>query len=108
MTDASESQQVLDVLACAIDKRPPGAASIFDVAPAVLAVRRDGGVLEIEFDGSAAAAVSEFVAAERVCCAEIDWDLATDPAVHQRLRISATPAQIDLLAELFAQSGGKT
>ncbi len=91
---------VLDVLACDMAARPRGAASVFDVAPAVRNVQREDGALVITFAPEAAPAVAEFVAAERLCCREIGWELRETPA--PTLRIAASPARLDLLEQLFA------
>src|SRR5690348_12372471 len=97
-----DEQGVLDVLACDFRARPRGAASLFDVGPAVRGVRREPDALAIMFAAEAATAVAEFVAAERLCCREIVWELSAAPALT--LRIRATPVQLDLLAQLFAKS----
>lgn len=93
--------EVLDVLACDYQARPRGAASVFDVAPAVREMRREGNALVIRFVPEAAPAVAEFVAAERRCCREIGWELSEAPAPV--LRLSATPAQLDVLQQLFTR-----
>ena len=54
--------------------------------------------------------MAAIVAAEQVCCAELDWHLErvqsgpTGPVV--RLRVEAAPAQLDALAPAFAVSAG--
>ena len=97
-------QDGLDVLACDYRARPRGAASVFDVAPAVRSVRREPDALVIEFAPEASPAVAEFVAAERLCCREIGWELSD--GVAPTLRIRATPGQLDVLAELFSSPRG--
>ncbi len=92
-------QDVLDVLVCDFQARPRGAASVFDVAPAVRGVRREAGALLIDFAPDAASAVAEYVDAERQCCRQIGWELSTEPA--PLLRIAGTSAQLDVLEELF-------
>lgn len=97
-------QDVLDVLACDYQARPRGAASVFDVAPAVRGVRREPDALLIEFAAEASPAVAEYVNAERQCCRQIRWELSeTAPPT---LRIHATPAQLDVLTELFSAARG--
>ena len=87
---------VLDVLACEWGKRPQGAPTFVDLAPALRSVRRQGGALVAEYRESAAATLAEVIAAERLCCAGIDWRL--DGA---RLTVRATPAQLDVLEQLL-------
>lgn len=96
-----QEEEVLDVLACDFRARPRGAPTVFDVLPSVCRRERTATALTIDFDPSAVEAVTGFVAAERLCCAGIDWDLQRAPA--PRLRISAAPAQLDVLEQLFAQ-----
>jgi hypothetical protein len=91
----------LDTLSCEIAKRPTGAPSLEDIAPAIRAHRREGDALVVEFDGAAADTVAEVVAAERLCCAEIGWDLQRDPALQ--LRIRATPAQLDIFEQFLTR-----
>ncbi len=97
MTD--RNTEILDTLACEIDKRPRGAATAMDLMPSVRSSHRTAGALVIEFDPAAAAQVEEFVAAETLCCAEIGWHL--ERAARPRLTITATPAQLDAMSGLF-------
>ncbi|HZQ37483.1 MAG TPA: hypothetical protein VFD32_16240 [Dehalococcoidia bacterium] len=97
-------RNVLEVLACDFRARPRGAASVVDVAPAVRSLRREPGTLVIEFAAEAALSVAEFVAAERLCCREIGWELSEAPA--PTLRIRATPAQLDLLQQILIAPAG--
>ena len=92
--------EILDVLACDIQARPRGAASVFDLAPAVRRVRREPCALVIEFTADAAPAVAEFAAAERLCCPEIGWELHDEQT--PTLRIRAMPAQLEVLQQLFS------
>ncbi|HLZ71291.1 MAG TPA: hypothetical protein VKV26_15420 [Dehalococcoidia bacterium] len=94
-------QDVLDVLVCDFQARPRGAASVFDVAPAVQSVRREADALLIDFAPEAAPAVAEYIDAERQCCRQIGWELTLAPA--PRLRISGTPPQLDVLEQLFGE-----
>src|SRR5690348_16305222 len=88
----------LDVLACELALRPREAPSFMDVASAVRRVQRETGALTVEFDRAAVRAVTELVAAERLCCAGLQWDLQTEPALV--LRIGATEAQLEVLEQL--------
>ncbi len=93
-------RDVLEVLACDVEARPRGAASLADLVPAVRGVRRESGALVIEFAAEAAPAVAEFAAAARLCCPEIGWELREALA----LRITASPTRLDLLQQLFGTS----
>src|SRR5688572_30494039 len=84
----------LDILACEYEKRPRNAPSFDDLQDAVRNVRREDGVLVIEYDPARAAAVEELVAAERLCCATIGFELTDAPVFA--LRIQARPAQLDV------------
>jgi len=90
----------LDVLVCNIGARPAGAPSFNDIMPAIRRVERAPGTLTIDVSPDAFEAVEGCVAAERLCCAGIGWALDREPA--PRLRITATPAQLDLLEQLFS------
>src|SRR5207245_161724 len=89
----SEREDVLTVLACDLGKRPPGAPGFADLAPALRSVRREGGVLVAEYEASTAATLAEVAAAERLCCAGIDW--CADGAA---LTVRATAEQLEALA----------
>jgi hypothetical protein len=95
------SEELRDTLACEIGLRPAGAPTFGDVADAVRGVCREKGVLVVDFDPAASAAVTALVEAERRCCAGIGWDLSGSPP---RLRITATPNQLDALVVLFGRS----
>ena len=78
----------------------------------VRAVRREDGVLVVDYDPAAAEALAEVVEAERLCCPDIGWHLerpdraAGDAAAVVRLRVEASPAQLDVVQLLFDPSGG--
>jgi hypothetical protein len=86
--------ELLEVLACDYRARPAGAPSFFDVQPAIRRVTRDGEGIRVDFDPAEREAVSRLIAAERLCCATIGWDLDDGPELT--LRITATPAQLDV------------
>ncbi len=86
--------EALAVLSCEIDQRPKDAPSFFDLEHAVRDVRRVDGAIVVDFDPAEAERVAALVAAERLCCTDIGWDLEHTPAL--RLRISAAPAQLDV------------
>jgi hypothetical protein len=90
-----------DVLVCEFSKRPRGAPTVFDVLPSVRGVERHVGSLDISFDPGAAATVKEYVAAERLCCSTLRWDLQLAPEL--RLSVAGTPGRLDQLALLYSQ-----
>ena len=95
-----ERDETLAVLACTIGARPAGAPSLEEIAASVTASARPAaGVLEVRFAATACEMVAEAVAAERLCCPEIGWELALEP--EPLLRISGTPAQIVLLGAML-------
>ena len=100
MTARWANDELLAVLACDIDEMPaaPGPA---ELAPFITAatLRPDALILEIDQDGRRTA--EAFVAAEQVCCAGIGWELGGSPL---RLRISAGPEQLNVLAGLVPTS----
>ena len=104
-TDATPRDDItdaLDVLACEYERRPKDAPSFFDLQHAIRSVRREAGALVVDFEPTFADAVERLVAAERLCCPTIGWDLATMPA--PRLRISAQPAQLEVFEQFLAPS----
>ena len=95
------TEETLDVLACELDKRPKDAPSFFDLADAVHAVERSPGALVVTFDPAATRDVEALVAAERLCCPSIGWDLRHSPALQ--LRITATPGQLDVFEQFLTE-----
>jgi hypothetical protein len=79
-----------------------GAPGPHEIRRYLRAVERRRGEIVIEFDPVGIDAVSAFVAAERACCANLTWTLETQPAL--RLTIGGAPAQIDVLAQMFAEA----
>jgi len=96
---AATTAELLEVLACDYGVRPAGAPSFLDLQSAIRGVTRDGEIIRVDFDPAAREAVDRLVAAERLCCAEIGWDLQDGPQLS--LRISASPAQLDVLAQVL-------
>jgi hypothetical protein len=80
--------------------RPP-APGPDDLAPWFRAARRHPSSVEFEFDAAASEILDAFVAAERVCCPGLQWDVARDDGAL-RLRVSGTPEQAEALAALWA------
>jgi hypothetical protein len=95
--------EVLDTLVCEIGRRPKDAPTIGDVIPEIRSARRDERHLMLTFDRTATDLVSAVVEAERQCCSTIVWDLETEPTLE--LRISAAPAQLDVLEAIFSPAG---
>ena len=93
------SDDTLDVLACEYEMRPKGAPSFSDLQAAIRRVRREDGVLTVEFDPATAVAVEELAAAERRCCPAIGFDVTHTPT--PTLRITATPAQLDIFEQFL-------
>jgi len=89
------------VLACDFRAWPSGAPTVFDVLPAVGRVDRTANRLSVDCDPATAETVAGYVAAERLCRQGIRWDLDRVPRL--RLRVSATPAQPDVLEQLFRE-----
>lgn len=101
--------EILEAMACDIGARPPGAPHFEDVAGAVRAVRRETRALVVDFDPAAGDALAAMIEAERRCCADIGWHLerATSAAGGAlRLRVEASPDQLDALATLFPGPAG--
>lgn len=94
-----ERGEVLEVLSCEIGLRPAGAPGLHELRPAVRGWQREPGALIVGLDAGAAETAEAIVAAERLCCAALGWELERTP--ETRLRISATDEQLDLLQELL-------
>jgi hypothetical protein len=99
MTDPFQPE-ILDTLVCEPMSRPKGAPTIDEILPAVRSAHRDARALTVTFDRSAADLVGAVVAAERLCCPTLTWDL--EPAGEPVLRIAASPGQLDVLEAIFS------
>jgi len=73
---------------------------LFDVAPAIRRIVREAGSLVVDFDPAAVDCVRDYVAAERLCCPTIGWELEDRGALS--LRIGATAGRLQTLEEMFA------
>jgi hypothetical protein len=73
------------------------------IAVGVRRVERSDAALVVLFDLASADLVGRWVEAERQCCASIRWDIERTPAAV-RLRICATPEQLDVLQQMFGYS----
>jgi hypothetical protein len=98
MTDLDAD--VLSVLSCEIGVRPIGAPTLDEILPRLRRVQREPKALVIEFDSDSRAIIEAFAAAERQCCSGIGWEIGGLAATS--LRISAEPAQLDVLEGVFA------
>ena len=94
------TDEILDVLVCEIGARPRGAPTFDDVAPHMRSLHRDAAAITLEFDDAARENVERLAAAERLCCPGIEWLVESDPV---RLRIGASPAQLDTLEQMLRQ-----
>ena len=110
---ASYNAETLAVLACDLGARPREAPHFGAVAGAVRAVRREPGALVVDYAPEAGDALAAIVAAERRCCAELGWhlepvlvDAAGGAGTVIRLRVEATPEQLDALAPVFEVPAG--
>src|SRR5262249_15005535 len=99
MSTNIDRDDLLDVLVCDIGARPKWAPSFFDLQPAIRRVQLQAGAMVAEFDPGNAEQVEQLVAAERLCCAGIGWDLTQGATVE--LRIRAQPAQLDLMQQFL-------
>jgi len=106
VTDSSKqhSPALLGVLSCQIALRPAGAPHFADLAAALRDVRREGAELVLTYAEAARDTLTQVVAAERLCCASIGWEIDD---VGATLRVRATPEQLDLL-EGVARAGRGT
>src|SRR2546428_1999483 len=92
-------KETLEVLNCEIGVRPNDAPGIPQLLSHVLSVSRKDGELLVAFEEMAAEALEKFVAAERLCCAGIDWQIQHD--LGPKLRIIAGEAQLAELETLW-------
>ena len=97
---------LLDGIACDISARPHGAPYFAHVAGGLRAVHRAGNALLVDYDPAVADVLMAVVEAERRCCADIGWHLdrvfTGNPRNEvQRLRVEATPTQLDTVTLLF-------
>jgi hypothetical protein len=109
---ATPNAELLETLACDIMARPKGAPHLGELDGALRGVRREPGALLVDFDASIAETLEAVVAAERQCCADIGWHVehraqpvgASAGSATIRLRIEASPEQLDALAPLFVRA----
>jgi hypothetical protein len=92
-------EDLLEVLACEIGKRPAQAPTMDDLGPHLLGVERQSDSMTARFAPEALTMLKAFVEAERQCCAGIGWIVSEEPDVA--LRIEAGPAQLDAFAAMI-------
>jgi hypothetical protein len=98
MTDVPR-EDLLSVVACDIDARPQ-APTVTDLAPLILGYTRSDGALNVRFPADALATVEAFAAAERQCCADIGWEVASGREVT--LTVTTNAAALDVIESMFA------
>ena len=101
---AAPTPELLDTLCCDWQARPRNAPSFFDLKDHLLGLHREDGALILEYYPAAALDVAALVDAERACCASLTWNLEGSPA--SRVRIAATPAQLEILEAAARGEGG--
>lgn len=87
----------LRVLACDISRRPAGVPGLASLAGGVRRIDHQDGALVIDFDASSESALADVVAAERLCCPELGWELEQPT----RLRVVGSQLQLDVVAGLL-------
>ena len=101
MMNDFESDELV-VLGCELGVRPAGAPGLDKVLAFVTSIRPETGALVIEFDRPGQTTVEAFVAAERLCCSDIGWEIQDSGRLA--LRITAEQAQLAVLAGAFADT----
>lgn len=99
MANKIPAREMPDALACEFELRPREAPSIMDIARFIAGRERSDGAIRVRFDRAGLDAVAAFVAAERLCCSTIGWDLGREPSVV--LTITATAEQLDVFEQLL-------
>jgi hypothetical protein len=99
LTDPS----ALRVLACDISRRPDSAPALAALAASVRRIESRGHDLVIDFDAEAESALAVVVAAERLCCAQLGWQLEQPT----RLRVVGSELQLELVARLLGSAERK-
>lgn len=90
---------IIEILDCDLDVRPKAAPGVGQLLPHVRSATRTPGALLVDFDEEAAPTLEAFVEAERLCCANIGWEIEREPWL--RLRISAEVAQMNAIESLW-------
>ena len=93
------SAQIIEILDCELDARPKAAPGVGQLLPHVRGATRNPGALLVDFDEEAAPTLEGFVEAERLCCANIGWEIEREPKL--RLRISAEETQLTAMESIW-------
>lgn len=101
MVDSSRWTERLDVVSCDIASRPPAPGPV-ELHPYLVTVSRLPGMVVYEFRPDARDLLTEFVAAERVCCSGLSWEIQYEELLT--LRIGASETQLDVLDGMFAEA----
>ena len=91
--------EIIEVLDCDLGVRPAAAPGVDALLPHVCGVSTSDGALLVDFDAQAAGTLEAFVAAERLCCAGIGWEIERGPVL--RLRITANEGQLNAIKSLW-------
>jgi hypothetical protein len=97
----SDRQDEIEVLACDWQARPKDAPAIGKLAQLARGAERRDGELLVMFDASATQDVERFAAAERQCCATIQWEART-AGDWIELSVRGSPEQLAVLDRLFS------
>jgi hypothetical protein len=95
---AWRNDDLIEVLACEIDTRP-AAPGPEELAPFVQSAYCSHTTITIDLAEAGRETAEAFVAAERICCSNIGWQLQEAPRL--RLRITAEPQQLAALKALI-------
>ncbi|MEX0683226.1 MAG: hypothetical protein WD904_05915 [Dehalococcoidia bacterium] len=95
------TDDLIQVLGCDIDRRPD-APGIAELSPFVLGSERRDGALRVRFAPEARETLAAFVEAERLCCADVGWQIAEGPDVV--LTIAASEAAVDMMQRIFIET----
>jgi hypothetical protein len=93
--------ETIKTLSCDIAVRPRDAAGVQEVMAFLLSVQNLGSSLRLSFDKRGAQTVESFVAAEKLCCTGLKWEL-TPHSDQIELNISASPDQLTAVQRWFA------
>jgi len=92
----------LQILACDISVRPENAAGVADVLPFILTTTINDPHLVISFERDCKHVIESFVAAERLCCTGLNWDLIESEDAL-KLVVTGTSEQLAVCQQWFKQ-----
>jgi len=95
----SGRDDIIEVLDGDLNTRPEAAPGIDALLPHVRGVSTMPEALMVDFDERAAGTLEAFVAAERLCCAGIGWEIERGSVL--RLRITANEVQLEAIKSLW-------